>query len=170
MRLPVVSERVIASRNMASTMAPYYLCRKETMDIVRSIQLSAGSNDDQDFLLASDKRKLNCCGNREGSKFETFWDAAERVIELDGSGVHRRHHDAGNLQKTVNVVYTPHINSIQQLQAVTIKLLVEEDKLKEGVDFHIPRQKWLMLQLSPNDETRKTAEFYTDHLPIKRQL
>eukprot|EP00957_Ditylum_brightwellii_P077325 5876324-Ditylum_brightwellii.AAC.1 len=86
-------------------------------------------------------KKLNCHGNREGSKFEKFWNAAEKVIELDGSGAHCRHHDAGNLQSIVNVVYTLHINSIQQLHTVTIKLLVEEDKLKQGVDFHIPSQK-----------------------------
>eukprot|EP00957_Ditylum_brightwellii_P184082 14021960-Ditylum_brightwellii.AAC.1 len=115
-------------------------------------------------------RKLNCRGNREGSKFKKFWDTAERVIELDGPGAHSRCCDAGNLQSTVNVVYTPHINSIQQLHAATIKLLVEEDKLKEGVDFNIPSRKWLMLQLSPTDETRKTAKFYTSCLPIKRQL
>eukprot|EP00957_Ditylum_brightwellii_P129223 9855895-Ditylum_brightwellii.AAC.1 len=32
-------ERVITSRNRASTMASYYLCQKETMDIIRSTQL-----------------------------------------------------------------------------------------------------------------------------------
>eukprot|EP00957_Ditylum_brightwellii_P037620 2844926-Ditylum_brightwellii.AAC.1 len=37
------AERDIASRNGASTMSPYYLCWKETMNIVRSIQLSTGS-------------------------------------------------------------------------------------------------------------------------------
>eukprot|EP00957_Ditylum_brightwellii_P033737 2556758-Ditylum_brightwellii.AAC.1 len=95
-----------------------------------------------------------------------------RITFCNGScdRTHHRCHDAGDLQSTVNVVYTPHINSIQQLHAATIKLLVEEDKLKEGVDFHIPSQKWLMLQLSPTDETRKTANIYTGCLPIKRQL
>eukprot|EP00957_Ditylum_brightwellii_P079909 6077991-Ditylum_brightwellii.AAC.1 len=119
-------------------MAPYYLCWKATMNIVRFIPLSTESStalasvlanaslpdgttiencstqqrqkvlddptylimcgdvidDDEDFLLASDMRKLNCCGNREGSQFKKFWNAAERVIELDGSGAHHRCHDA----------------------------------------------------------------------------
>eukprot|EP00957_Ditylum_brightwellii_P017882 1346808-Ditylum_brightwellii.AAC.1 len=62
------------------------------------------------------------------------------------------------------------VPTVDAMMLATYKLLVEEDTLKEGVNFHIPSQKWLMLQLSPTDETHKTAEFYTSHLPIKRQL
>eukprot|EP00957_Ditylum_brightwellii_P127216 9700005-Ditylum_brightwellii.AAC.1 len=76
------------------------------------------------------------------------------------------------LKESLNLMgLVPTVDAMMlQLHAATIKLLVEEDKLKSGVDFHIPSQKWLMLQLSPADETLKTAKFYTGCLPIKRQL
>eukprot|EP00957_Ditylum_brightwellii_P010467 792417-Ditylum_brightwellii.AAC.1 len=54
-------------------------------DLTYLIRCGDVIDDEEDFLLASDMRKLNCHGNREGKKFKKFWDAAERVIELDGS-------------------------------------------------------------------------------------
>ena len=39
--------------------------------------------------IIGDMRVLNCRGNQDGSKFQVFWDATARVIEMDtGYGAH----------------------------------------------------------------------------------
>ena len=70
-----------------------------------------GANDyDKDTLLIlSDLRKLNFGpnGDLDKSKFEVFFQAMDRVVEMKGSGAHDKRHSQGeDADKILKVVYT----------------------------------------------------------------
>ena len=48
-------------------------------------------------------------------------------------------------------------------------MLIEQGKI-EGRNFTIPSPTFVNLQLSPMNENRKTAEYFTGRLKVKRQL
>lgn len=69
----------------------------------------------------------------------------------------------------MRITYTPAINSISQLIDSTKELLASNG-LEEGVDFLVPSESWVKLQLSPSHENQCTAERYTGKLPFKCKL
>ena len=102
-----------------------------------------GSDDlDKDTVsILSDLRKLNFGqnGDLEKSKFEIYFNAMDTVVEMKGSGAHEKRHSQGDdAEKTMKVVYTSQFTSLKEVIVVTTEYLVNVQKVKEGIDFHVP--------------------------------
>ena len=124
----------------------------------------------EEAALIEDMRVHNIRGNTTISMFEPFWECCARVLELEnGSGAHHRRKAASDTDTTVNVSYAPGILSISQLVRVTVETLEKENKVR-GVDFKVPSEMWVAMQLSPNNEFASTAAYYTGRLPFIRKL
>jgi hypothetical protein len=68
----------------------------------------------------TDMRYHNMRGNEEQSKYATYWQAMEKVVELQGVGAHARRHATKQLEESVGGVgYTAAINSIKELMRRT---------------------------------------------------
>jgi hypothetical protein len=119
------------------------------------------SDGDDELELVMDMRRLNIRGNTDISKYELFWDYCGRALELgNGSGAHHRR-KAGTDEETINnVSYAPGILSIPQLMKATEEML-EKDGKTRSLDFEVPSEKWVSLQLSPNNQFNATAVYYT---------
>lgn len=139
---------------------------------VTSLLLSTDDVDQEQAALLSDLRSLNVLANGTlESKFDVYWEAGEKVLEMSGGGAHRRRHTIGeDAERTVNTVYSPSINSLTQLANRIKKYLVEEKKLEEGKDFHIPSLESLRRQFCPSHENRKLATTCTGRFNAKRTL
>ena len=76
-----------------------------TNDLHSKIQCWDNMNNDGYLIFLNYMRVFNNRGNEESiRKFETFWKAAARVIELDGGfGEHRRQHCSWNFDTTINI-------------------------------------------------------------------
>ena len=119
--------------------------------------------------IVDDMRQFN--GKAGKTKFDQFWKGATEVLESqNGSGAQRRRHAASDERTTIDVQYAPGILSVPQLVQDTRKYLVDDKKLVEGVDFHVPCLSWVYLQLSPNNEFKRTASRYTGKIPFKLML
>mmetsp|Transcript_13746 Transcript_13746/g.20163 ORF Transcript_13746/g.20163 Transcript_13746/m.20163 type:complete len:801 (-) Transcript_13746:170-2572(-) len=139
---------------------------------VASLLFSADASDKEHAALIADLRQLNCQVNGElESKFDVYWDAVDKVIELNGAGAEQRRQPIGdNVECTSNMVYAPMINSLSQLAAATKKYLTDEMKLEEGKDFHIPSLELVCRQFSPSHENRQLASTFSGKLNAKRSL
>ena len=116
-----------------------------------------------------DLRSLN--GREKNPLLEPYWAAAEKVVEMDGAGAHRRRHaESGGLEDTANVSYSPSINSLEALHKATMKQLTQVEKKVEGDDFQVPSVEWIRRQLAPSRETNTTAGTFTGRFNIKRVL
>lgn len=126
---------------------PTSTCNDKTVlaDIIHVINSGAALNEDEEFQIICDMRKLNIRGNTEKSKFELFREYAGRTLELEnGSGAQDKRHPREDEQSTANVSYAPMIVSILQLIEKTVKRLTDDGKVK-GVDFIIPSKSWVEL-------------------------
>ena len=127
--------------------------------------------DGEDKLeLITDMRRLNIRGNTDISTYELFWDYCGRALELENdSGAHHRRKAGVDEETTNNVSYAPGILSIPQLMRVTEEMLEKDDKAR-GVDYEVPSEKWLSLQLSPNNQFNATAAYCTGKLNFVRKM
>ena len=104
-----------------------------------AILIASADKIDEDKTIdwLDDLRTLN--GKERNTLIEPFWSAVERVVEMDGVGAHRRRHaEKGGLEDTVNINYSPSINSLEALQKATLKQLKDIEGKEEGKDFIIP--------------------------------
>ena len=104
---------------------------KNLLESVTSLILSGDDIDADELEVLTDLRKLNYCdGGGCTSTFVTFLNVAIEVIELAGSGAHKRRHAIdSDLERTTNIVYTSQINPISQLVTQTKKYMYSEKKL-----------------------------------------
>ena len=145
---------------------------KNLLESVTSLILSGDDIDADELEVLTDLRKLNYCdGDGCTSKFVTFLNAAIEVIELAGSGAHKRRHAIdSDLERTTNIVYTSQINSISQLVSQTKQYLCSEKKLVEGKDFEVPCDELIRRQFSPSHENRKSAGIFNALFNAKRTV
>ena len=72
-----------------------------------AVLIASADECDEEKTLAwlDDLRSLN--GREKNPLIEPYWAAAEKVVEMDGAGVHRRRHaESGGLEDTSNVSYS----------------------------------------------------------------
>ena len=115
-------------------------------------------------------RKLNFGpnGDLDKSKFEVFFQAMDRVVEMKGSGAHDKRHSQGeDADKTLKVVYTSQFTSLEEVIKATAEYLVHEKQLKEEVDFYVPSTETVRLAFSPIYECRVLAGIHSGRLTIK---
>ena len=104
------------------------------------------------------------------SKFEFFWEQCNRTLELEnGSGAHSRRHAGQDVEATTNISYAPGILSFRQLICETVKALEKNGKVR-GEDFEVPSERWVSLQLSPNNQFSSKAEKYTGRFKFIRKM
>ena len=126
---------------------------------------------DADLEIVEDMRRYNIRGNNDKSLYDVFWGACGDVLEREnGSGAQSKRHPLADAESTNTVSFAPGIVSIPQLQRATVKFLIEEKGKVKDVDFRVPSLSWIYLQLSPNNEYKKTAERYTGSIPFKLAL
>ena len=167
-----LSRAIFAASLPDGTLPQFDTLQEETeifMDITKMIlQLQCDEAGAMDAIV-DDMRRFN--GKADTSKFDVFWKGATEVLEnQNGSGAHVRRHAASDEQTTIDVQYAPGILSIPQLVRETEKYLTDEKKLVQGVDFYVPCLSWVYLQLSPNNEFKRTASRYTSKIPFKLML
>ena len=144
--------------------------REESMFLEECTKLILSLDDDTEKELITDMRSLNIRGNDVMGKFDCFWEACSRVLDLEnGSGAHHRRHSAADAATTKNVSYAPGILSIAQLIRRTVKQLEVDGKVR-GEDFSVPSLSWVYLQFSPNNEYSGTAANHTGVLPYVRKM
>ena len=144
--------------------------RKALAEELAMVIASADECEEEKTLAwLDDLRSLN--GREKNPLLEPYWTAAEKVVEMDGAGAHRRRHaESGGLEDTTNVSYSPSINSLEALHKATMKQLTQVEKKVEGDDFQVPSVEWLRRQLAPSRETNNTAGTFTGRFKIKRVL
>ena len=143
---------------------------EENKFLATAIKFVLSMDGAEEAALIEDMRTYNIRGNTTASVFEPFWEGCTRVLELEnGSGAHHRRKAASDEDTTINVSYAPGILSISQLVRVTVETLEREGKVKD-VDFKVPSEMWVALQLSPNNEYASTAAYYTGRLKFVRKL
>ena len=76
-----------------------------------------------------------------GTIYEPFWDAVEKVMELNGTVLHDRRHAQFNGESSGCLVYASVENSFLEL------ILLEKEHLEDaGIkDYKVPCESWLRL-------------------------
>ena len=141
--------------------------------LFRTITSLLNGSDDLDkdtVLILSDLRKLNFGqnGDLDKSKFEIYFKAMDKVVEMKGSGAHEKRHPQGDdAEKTMKVVYTSQFTSLEEVIVATTEYLKNVQKVKEGIDFYVPSTETVRLAFSPTYECRALASVHSGMLTIK---
>ena len=121
-------------------------------------------------MICVDLLIVNKRGHTDQSEFEPFCNSMVHVVEMYGAFAYVHWHtEGGDLGTATNISYYLSINSVAQLIKVTFELLESEGKEKGG-EFKVPHYTWVMLQISPLHENRKTYKHHIGRLPFKRYL
>ena len=143
--------------------------KKSLLNLTTALLLCPDSDADTASVVA-DLRKLNFGpnGDLDKSKFDAFFDAMNKVVELGGTGAHEKRHTQGDdVRQTTNIVYTTQFSSIEDVVSQTTKYMTDELSLKEGQDFHVPCLETVRLAFSPSHDCRALSRKFSNRLTVK---
>ena len=107
----------------------------------------------------------NTRGNH-GTIYGAFWGAVEKVVDLNGTGSHDRHHAQLSGESSGGLVYVSVANSIPELI-----LLVKEHLKNAGIkDYKVLCESWIRLHFLPSNEFYDSSKRHSGRLSSQRQI